>query len=371
MDLLGEAGAPVVARLVLGDQAQLADLGLERRRALDAGDGLGEADHLAHPRAGLGGGEVGADAGAQVAGGADVEDPGAGRRGRGRPRARGGGPRRGGACGAGRSTPCALKVWSSSRVCTPRPPSRSISPCSTSTVARASDSARWLGVVVAWKALASDESLQLGASSRVTTRRASLAVSSTSNAGQGRPCRAGEVLEEADVERRVVGDQHATPRRTRGTPAAPTRSTARRSTMELVMPVSTAMNGGIWVWGLTRVWNSPSTSPPRTLTAPISVIIDPPSADPPVVSRSTTQNVRSRSGRPSSSNVRCASHRCARPAGPATGREAVVVMFSTLGPPADTVARTRGYRSGHLGELSGHRTSELARSRCDRCRWSL
>ena len=41
------------------------------------------------------------------------------------------------------------------------------------------------------------------------------------------------------------------------------------------MPVSTAMNGGIAACGLTRVWNSPSTSPPRTLTAPISVIIEP------------------------------------------------------------------------------------------------
>ena len=35
---------------------------------------VGEADHLAHPGPGLGGGEVGADAGAQVARGADVED---------------------------------------------------------------------------------------------------------------------------------------------------------------------------------------------------------------------------------------------------------------------------------------------------------
>ena len=80
------------------------------------------------------------------------------------------------------------------------------------------------------------------------------------------------------------------------------------ATIELVMPVSTAMNGGMAVWGLTRVWNSPRTSPPRTLTAPISVIIEPASADPPVVSRSTTQKVISRSGRPSSSKVRCASH---------------------------------------------------------------
>ena len=75
--LLGEPGAAVVARLVLGDQPQLADLGLERGGALDAGDRLGEPDHLAHPGPGLGRGEVGADPGAQVAGGADVEDPGA------------------------------------------------------------------------------------------------------------------------------------------------------------------------------------------------------------------------------------------------------------------------------------------------------
>ena len=78
--------------------------------------------------------------------------------------------------------------------------------------------------------------------------------------------------------------------------------------MELVMPVSTAMKGGIAVCGLTSVWNSPSTSPPRTLTAPISVIIDPACAEPPVVSRSTTQKVMSRRGRPSSSKLICADH---------------------------------------------------------------
>jgi hypothetical protein len=75
------------------------------------------------------------------------------------------------------------------------------------------------------------------------------------------------------------------------------------------MPVSTAMNGGIAWCGLTRVWNSPSTSPPRTLTAPTSVIIDPAAAEPPVVSRSTTQNVRSRRLRPSSSKLRWDSQR--------------------------------------------------------------
>jgi hypothetical protein len=72
--------------------------------------------------------------------------------------------------------------------------------------------------------------------------------------------------------------------------------------MASVIPVSTAMNGGIDVDGRTRVWNSPSTSPPRTFTAPISVISQA-VADPPVVSRSTTTKVVSRNGLPSSSKL--------------------------------------------------------------------
>ena len=74
------------------------------------------------------------------------------------------------------------------------------------------------------------------------------------------------------------------------------------ATMPSVMPVRTAMNEGIGSPGLTRVCNSPSTSPPRTLTAPISVMPDV-AGEPPVVSRSTTTNVTSRSGTPSSSKV--------------------------------------------------------------------
>ena len=73
--LLGKPRPAVVARLVLGDEAELADLRLEGGRAHDAVDGGGDADHLTHPGAGLRGGEVGAHAAAQVAGGADVEDP--------------------------------------------------------------------------------------------------------------------------------------------------------------------------------------------------------------------------------------------------------------------------------------------------------
>ena len=95
------------------------------------------------------------------------------------------------------------------------------------------------------------------------------------------------------------------------------------------------MNAGIAVCGLTRVWNSPRTSPPRTFTAPISVIIEPASAEPPVVSRSTTQNVTSRSGRPSSSKLRCTSHWEAADAAP-------LVMCSTVGAATDTRRTPRG-----------------------------
>ena len=66
-----------------------------------------------------------------------------------------------------------------------------------------------------------------------------------------------------------------------------------------MIPVSEATNAGMGEPGLTRLWNSPMRSPPRTLTAPISVM--PASAGaPPVVSRSTTTKVTSCSGVPRS-----------------------------------------------------------------------
>ena len=70
-------------------------------------------------------------------------------------------------------------------------------------------------------------------------------------------------------------------------------------TMAEVMPVSSTICGGMLRPGSTSVASSPSTAPPRTFTAPISVMAStlPPSpvARPPVVSRSTTTNVVSRS----------------------------------------------------------------------------
>ncbi len=73
-------------------------------------------------------------------------------------------------------------------------------------------------------------------------------------------------------------------------------------TIELVIPVRAAMNAGTGPPGSTRVWNSPSTSPPRTFTAPISVMAAA-VGEPPVVSRSTTTNVTAESGVPMSSSV--------------------------------------------------------------------
>ncbi len=76
------------------------------------------------------------------------------------------------------------------------------------------------------------------------------------------------------------------------------------ATIAAVMPVSTVMAGGMAEPGLTNVWKVPRHSPPRTLTAPISVMASS-LGEPPVVSRSTTAKVTSASGVPSSSKDRC------------------------------------------------------------------
>ena len=76
------------------------------------------------------------------------------------------------------------------------------------------------------------------------------------------------------------------------------------STIDSVMPVSTVMNGGIATPGFTSVSKRPRHSPPRSLTAPTSVISQS-FADAPVVSRSRTTNVTSDSGCPSSSSDAC------------------------------------------------------------------
>ena len=114
--------------------------------------------------------------------------------------------------------------------------------------------------------------------------------------------------------------------------ASPSRGAS--PTIASLMPVSTEMKGGIGTPGLTSVWNSPSRSPPRTFTAPISVISQL-AGDPPVVSRSTTTKVTSCSGVPSSSNVACT-------ATPAVSRPGTCTLdwytSTTLGRPLDTTS---------------------------------
>ncbi|CNG09200.1 Uncharacterised protein [Mycobacterium tuberculosis] len=96
-------------------------------------------------------------------------------------------------------------------------------------------------------------------------------------------------------------------------------------TIAVVMPVSAVMNGGTGPPGSTSVPSSPSSSPPRTFTAPISVMAES-AAEPPVVSRSTTTKVTSASGVPRSSSVPWTPAPCA-PCG--------LVMSATVEDPTD------------------------------------
>ncbi len=171
-------------------------------------------------------------------------------------------------------------------------------------MARASDSARWLGVVVAWKTRARVASLTFGTSSRSKVRRASTAVSSTSKRGHGMPSSRLKYLRNP-VSNGALCATSTVPRANSRKLGSTWAMRGLSMTMASVMPVSTVMNAGMVSSGLTSVWNSPSTSPPRTFTAPTSVIFEPALAEPPVVSRSTTQNVTSDSGRPRSSNEVC------------------------------------------------------------------
>ncbi len=100
--LLRMAAAAVVARLVRRDQAQLAHPGLQGGGALDPGHRGREVDHLAHPRAALGGGEVGPHPACAGHARSRCRAPAPARRGTGRPRGSAAGARPGAACGVRR-----------------------------------------------------------------------------------------------------------------------------------------------------------------------------------------------------------------------------------------------------------------------------
>ena len=230
-----------------------------------------------------------------------------------------------------------------------------MSPCSTSTVARASCRARWSGVVGEPKTCAREDSRWLGDSSRTTSWRASCSVSRTVKPGHGL-----SVSDAADLRKPMSKPALWA---TRTLPAANSRNAGKAlsmrgasATMPSVMPVRTEMKAGMGSAGLTRVWNSPRTSPPRTLTAPISVM--PHCAGvPPVVSRSTTTNVTPASGVPRSSNV--AWKEC---------------MATTVGGGADNDAeacRSTSLRPWDIRRpyvSPGRRTADLAGARHRRCR---
>ena len=146
---------------------------------------------------------------------------------------------------------------------------------------------------------ASADSRTLGASSRLRTRRASRTVHSTGGLGHGiSHCSAA-------ARRKPISNPALCATST--APWANSRNIGNTAamvgasrTIAVVIPVSSTICGGMVRCGSTRVANSPMICPPRTLTAPISVIAsDEPSAAAlardPVVSRSTTTNVVSRS----------------------------------------------------------------------------
>ena len=167
---------------------------------------------------------------------------------------------------------------------------------SRSVVASASSSARWLGWWSSRNRDASVPSRQSGTSSR-TSRRASATVSML------------ELVESASdrfARRRGARKARSKPMLWPTITESPTNSSNDGSTAPIRgagptsasdRPVSSVIWGGMARPGLTSVWNVPRKSPPRTLTAPTSVIWSS-VRWPPVVSRSSTQNVTSHSGVP-------------------------------------------------------------------------
>src|SRR3954468_19791011 len=100
--------------------------------------------------------------------------------------------------------------------------------------------------------------------------------------------------------------------------------------------------------GSTSVWNSPSTSPPRTFTAPISVIALS-FGEPPVVSRSTTTKVTADRAVPTSSIDTCSY---------TDGRRAALAREPGRRPGEEGTARTVGRGTDSPGDA--RRTARAA-----------
>ena len=206
----------------------------------------------------------------------------------------------------------------SSRPVTPSDRARSSSRWSRSPVARASSRARWDAWWSRRRWVDSVPSLWLGTSSRSRRRdRAQVSIERLDSAG--RPSALSAAFRKPRSKRTLWPTTTASPRNSRreGRTAS---IWGASTTMDSVIPVSTVMDGGIPQPGSTRVWKVPSQRPPRRRTAPTSVIAQP-SGDVPVVSRSTTQNGTSVSGRPRSSRLVWK--------GPATGERPIPLVNRT------------------------------------------
>src|SRR5271165_3095741 len=165
----------------------------------------------------------------------------------------------------------------------PRFASRRISQPSTSAVARASASARWLGVVLARKNPASVPSLQSGTSSGSITCLASMTVSSTVKPGQASP----QSPHPATRKPRSNGALCATstqPRAKSSRPGSTAPSRGAAVSIQSVIPVRSAMPGGTGMPGLTSEANSPcrTNSPCRRPPPPPPPPLPPPPPPPPV-----------------------------------------------------------------------------------------
>ena len=300
---LGEPGAAVVARLVLGDEPQLADGGLEVVRAGDRVDPLGQRDHLGDPAALLAGGEVAAHPAAQIVRRPDVE--------RFVPRtaeevdAR---PARHGVGQVPLAQPVGVDLPGEAGELLERGDAERPEPLEEPV----QDVDGGAGVVQR-PVRGGGGGPEVGRQRRQLAVRHLVAAEQT--AGQdggvhrggrrpGEPVLRARGLEEADVERRVVRDQD----RAAGELQEPGQDRADpggRGDHHRGDPGQHADVGRDGAAGVDEGLElAERRRRPRTLTAPISVIALS-FGDPPVVSRSTTTKVTSASGVPSSSIMTC------------------------------------------------------------------
>ncbi len=220
-----------------------------------------------------------------------------------------------------------------------RPPS-SNRPWNTSAQACASGRARCVGMVPARKNRAMVARRTLGTSSQAT-RRASFAVQTGGPGGSGYPS-ARQAARTNPKSNRALWATNTAPSRNSSRAGSTASMAGAGPTAMSSIPVRCVMNRGMGPPGFTSVCRTASRSPPRYRTAPTSVIAQS-RGDPPVVSRSTMQNVTSDSGVSGSSPV---------------ARSSSPTVCST--PPPGAAGSARRYRTCvRRSSWDGTRTSEV------------